>query len=483
MSKGAPLSVFIDLPGTPPDLLFITRVVGKERIGAPYRYEIDLACRDPAGLDTSKIPGCVGALVFVEQGVEVRRITGLVCELLDRVDTETEFYTYRLILVPRAWVMTLLEMQEVYIEQSIPEIIKKKADTAGIGKAEDFELRLTGTYPKREFVVQYKETDLAFVSRWCEHLGVSFFFEQVDGRDKIIFTDHKDGFTSPGQPITFRSRGERRDVFRLDVRSRLVPAAYTVSDYNYEKPLMDLRGVFAFDGGFGGGVVEYGTNVLDPSEAAGIAVVRAEERQTEALSVYGESSACELTAGGRFRLEDHPRLGDVTLLVVEIEHTLHQTALGGGAALDQLAYKNTFRAIPAGATYRPERLTPRPRIYGVTQGVVEAAPGVDSATPWIDQHGRYLVRVLFDTAGVGERKASLPIRMAQPHSGPGYGVHFPLRPGTEVMLVFIDGDPDRPIIAGSVPNALTPTPVNEAERTLHRQRTWSGVLVEIDDGG
>jgi type VI secretion system secreted protein VgrG len=115
-------------------------------------------------------------------------------------------------------------------------------------------------------------------------------------------------------------------------------------------------------------------------------------------------------------------------------------------------------------------------------GIVEAAPKIETESAWIDEHGRYLVRMLFDTAAPGERKASLPIRMVQPHSGPGYGIHFPLRPGTEVMVAFVGGDPDRPIIVGSVPNSMTPTPVVNKDSQMHRIRTWSGVLVEIDDG-
>jgi type VI secretion system secreted protein VgrG len=141
-----------------------------------------------------------------------------------------------------------------------------------------------------------------------------------------------------------------------------------------------------------------------------------------------------------------------------------------------------FKAIPAAVPFRPRRVTPRPKIHGVTPGVVQAAPSVDTEQPWIDEHGRYLVQMLFDSAAADERPASLPIRMIQAHSGPGYGIHYPLRPNTEVLVAFLGGDPDRPVIVGSVPNAITPTPVVDRDRTMHRLKTMSGVLVEIDDG-
>ena len=112
---------------------------------------------------------------------------------------------------------------------------------------------------------------------------------------------------------------------------------------------------------------------------------------------------------------------------------------------------------------------------------MEAAPGSDGTRPWIDERGRYRIRILFDTAD-SHGQASHPMRMAQAHSGPGYGVHFPLRPGAEVLLAFIDGDVDRPIVVGSVPNEVTQSPVKNEHALHHRIRTASGVELEIEDG-
>jgi len=157
-------------------------------------------------------------------------------------------------------------------------------------------------------------------------------------------------------------------------------------------------------------------------------------------------------------------------------------AFGSGTG-DEAGYSIVFRAIPAEFPHRPARATPRPLVHGVLHGIVEGEPGSSTERPWIDKHCRYIIRVLFDTAEPGERKRdSLPIRMAQSHSGRDYGIHFPLRPGTEVLLTFTGGDPDRPMIIASVPNAVTPTPVVDKIATYHRIRTASGVLIEIDDG-
>jgi type VI secretion system secreted protein VgrG len=475
-----PLEVRLEAEDFATDRLQISRLSGSESISELFRFEVEVACLDPDGLDLQKVIGHFAALSFLVDGNEVRRVHGIISEGTDRLDSETAFASYRLVLVPRAFQLTLVQTQEVYIDLSIVDIISAKAKNIGIH--DDLVFRLTGEYPVREFVVQFGETDLAFVSRLTEHLGVSFFFEQIDGRDRLIFTDHKDGFlrTDGAESAAFRRRGEQGGIYRLDATQKIFPTVHAVCDYDYEKPGVDLTSTSTIEDGFGGGVVEWGTHFTEPRDGLRLAQVRTEERLVDALSFRGESSVCTLTAGSRVFVDDHPRLGRPELLVIEVTHELTQSALGSGVATPR--YTNTFRAVFASGTYRPPRRTPRPRIHGIMSGIVDTAPGVEVEHAWLDAKGRYTIRILFDTATQGEKRASLPIRMAQAHSGPNYGIHHPLRPGTEVLLAFVGGDPDRPIIVGSVPNGVTPTPVVDAEHTLHRVRTWSGVLVEIDDG-
>src|SRR5690606_20497107 len=138
-----------------------------------------------------------------------------------------------------------------------------------------------------------------------------------------------------------------------------------------------------------------------------------------------------------------------------------------------------FEAIRPEETFRPKRVTPKPRITGLLTGMVESSS--DSEYADVDDHDRYRVRFLFDTAAPGERQASRPVRMMQPHSGPGYGMHFPLRGGVEVLIAFVGGDPDRPIIAGTMPNPRTPSPVTQSNRERNVIRTGAGNEINIDD--
>lgn len=475
------LEVRIESSDFPCDRLEVRELHGRERISR--LFEIDLMAFVPATdpLSSRNVAGARATLVFLQGGVEVRRMHGMIAQVVDLFDTEPDTLTYRMRFVPRAWRSSLIRTQEIYMDRSLREIIEQKLDLIGLEGASAFLLH--GKDERREFVVQYDETDLAFISRLAEHVGWSFHFDHTDDGDRIVWSDHQDGFRAieGAERAAFRPRGEHTDVYRIDATTRLVPAMFAVGDFNYMAPQLDLYSVCEVTGGYGGGVVEYHTHQKTSEEGAVLARIRAEESQAGALVIRGEAALCTLSAGARLTLTGHPVLDSIELLVVSVEHHGKFLAYNVAAGADE-SYRATFEAIPADVPFRPQRVTPRPKIVGMVSGIIEADPGVSTQRAWIDEHGRYLVRMLFDTAAPGERKASLPIRMAQAHSGPGYGVHFPLRPGAEVLIAFIGGDPDRPVIIGSVPNALTPTPVVEKDATLHRIRTWSGVQVEIDDG-
>ena len=259
----------------------------------------------------------------------------------------------------------------------------------------------------------------------------------------------------------------------------MIPAYYAVNDYNYRTPQLDLTAEHELAGGFAGGVIEFGAHHKTPEEGQTLARVRAEERLATQLVYTGRSAVPALGAGMRFTLADHPDLGTVELLVTEIEHRASQVVTGMGSE-DDPGYVNTFRAIPADRAFRPPRVTPKPRIAGLVTGIVDAGPiGGTPKYAQLDAQGRYTVRFLFDTTPPGERPASRPVRMIQNHAGENYGTHFPLKPGIEVVIGFIDGDPDRPLIVGAVPNPIKPSPVDNANPGVHRVRTSTGITVDM----
>lgn len=463
------------------DHVQIHQLSGRETISELFSFDLEVACDIGHELPEDALPGGEVCLVFELDGIEVRRVHGILGPMRSRLEPPEEHATYALRIVPRAFRMTLVETQEVFVDRSIPDILRDKLERNGFEQV-DFELRLVEEYPVRELVVQYRESDLAFIRRLAEHYGISFFFEHEDGRDKLVFTDHQGGFR-PAEgvdEIGFRARGEKSDVYSLELCSDLVPTTYIVQDYNYRTPQVDLTAHHDLESGSGGGVVEYGAHVKTPEEAKHLAKLRAQARQAMQRVYEGRSTREGLSAGRKTTLLDHPRLSSTEpLLLVDVRHEATFPGFSEQKNKDA-SYRNTFRAISSSIVYRPPQRTPKPRIDGTVTGIIQPGPGgATEVTPQLDAEGRYLVQIHFDTVLPGEQKASHRIRMAQPFAGTNYGMHFPLRPGTEVLLAFTNGDPDRPIIVGALFNATTPSPVASANATKHQIKSPSGAIFEF----
>jgi type VI secretion system secreted protein VgrG len=164
-------------------------------------------------------------------------------------------------------------------------------------------------------------------------------------------------------------------------------------------------------------------------------------------------------------------------LLVEVTHDAVMPGFFDTEKDQRFFYRNAFQAIPAGVAYRPPRRTPRPVISGVVTGIIQTgADGETGGIAQVDDQGRYLVQLHFDTAQHGQQKASHRVRMAQPFAGPSYGMHFPLRRGTEVLVAFTNGDPDRPVIVGALSNATSPSPVVASNATAHQIKSPSGAM-------
>jgi len=471
--------VHIESDGKPWDHVRVRELSGREAISQLFAFDLDVVCDPDHGLPEEAWPGAEITLVFEADGEEVRRVHGMLGPIRDRLDDPGQGSSHRLRLVPRAFRLGLVETQEIYLDRSIPDILRSKLEQHDLG-AGDVELRLFDDYPTREFVAQYRESDLAFVSRLAEHAGISFFFAHEGGRDRLVFTDHPAGFglLEGAEEVPFRPRGELIDVFALELSTDLVPTNYIVQDYNYRTPQVDLTGVFELPSGSGGGVVEHGSHAKTPEEAARIARIRAEERLSRQRVYEGKGARAAFSAGRRLTLRDHPRLpGPEPLLLVEVTHDAVMPGFFDTEKDQRFFYRNAFQAIPAGVAYRPPRRTPRPVISGVVTGIIQTgADGETGGIAQVDDQGRYLVQLHFDTAQHGQQKASHRVRMAQPFAGPSYGMHFPLRRGTEVLVAFTNGDPDRPVIVGALSNATSPSPVVASNATAHQIKSPSGAM-------
>lgn len=448
-----------------PDLVHIAELTGTEHISRLFEFRLRLALLE-GSLDEDALLTSPATLVFERRSadgsapVELRRISGMIRAICDRALSESKHREYLVTFVPRAWRATLSKTSDVCMDLGVPDIIKKKLGEVGLDPGQDLVFRLRQDHAPREFVVQYHESHWDFACRLAEDLGIHFFFEESDGRDVLVFGDENTAFT-PSQPASsaFRQRGDRIDVYELEARRELVSKSFVARDYNYRNPSMEVLGEAQTSALGEGKVDEYGPHAKTPAEATYYARVRAEEAASRSFTYEGKSDLPGLRAGSQLTVEGHPR-GDVEMIVTEVIHELIQPVLGVTSG-DERPYRNTFRGLPKAVAYRPARLTPKPRVHGVVTGIVEAASPTKMGA--IDDQGRYRVAFMYDSVtGRGDGKASRPLRMAQPSAGATRGFHAPLVPGTEVLITCVNGDPDRPIIAGAVSNPQTPSPVTAA---------------------
>ncbi len=475
----------------PQDTFYLVRFVGKEAVSSLYEFDITLASEDPE-IDLKEVLRQPAVLTFIREDLEFP-IHGILSRFEQLHELEHVIF-YRAILVPRLWHTSLYLHNQVFLDRSVPEIIEDILKQAGF-TSQDYEFRLTGDYKKKEFVCQYRETHLDFVSRLMEHCGIYYYFEQTDEGEKIIITDSLNAHEDlPGDNTLYYSPPsglvptEEELIWTFRCTQKMLPKKVILKDYNYRKPSLDMKAEAQVDPDGRGEVFLYGEHFKDPDEGKALAKIRAEEIIAREKIFHGEGTYQGLRPGYVFKLADHFRDSfNQRYLLIEVEHTGTQAGAEVVSGVDselfepeeELVYRNRFQAIPADVQYRPERKTPKPRFYGTMNAKVDAAG--DGKYAEIDKWGRYKMKLPFDLSGKKEGKASRWMRMSEPYAGAGYGMHFPLHKGTEVVYTCVDGDPDRPIICGAVPNPETKSPVTSENQTQNVIKTAADNAIIMED--
>ncbi|MEM6788176.1 MAG: type VI secretion system tip protein TssI/VgrG [Myxococcota bacterium] len=414
-------------------------------------------------------------LSFEEGGVVARRFVGLVTDVALRAsEDDRDANLVRISLAPRLWRLQRRYGSEIFVDATYPEIIRRKLEAGGFVVDRDFRLGLAETYPRRELTVQYEETDLAFVQRLCEFLGVITFFDHGEARDVWCLTDMPSSLprSHPRHPIPVRARTDHPAAYDVVTRLSRPAQRVVVHDYNYRAPrLALLEEAEAGATGRLGERVAYGTHTKDPAETARTARIRRDAEAAEQERYEGGCSVLGLEVGQPLVLE-HAQLGTLELMVTKLSHRARERD-------GERTWDTRFEAIPATTPFRPRPTTPWPRIRGLINARIDGE--VKGHYAELDEAGRYHVQLGFDRSGRTDRKASHPVRMMQPHAGAHYGMHFPLRPGAEVLLGFVDGNPDRPIIVGTAPNPENASPVDVDNFSQNVLRTKSGNEMVLED--
>jgi type VI secretion system secreted protein VgrG len=448
----------------PLDGLFVQALSGSE--GMDMLFHFELSCR--SNDDALDLKAALGKHLTVTLGAAaaVRPLDGM-CARIRQRPAEAGFAVYLVELRPWLWWLTLSSDNRIFQNKSVPDIVEAVFDGGGYT---DYELQLSASYTARDYCVQYGETDFAFVSRLLEEEGIHYFFRHEAGSHTLVLADSSDAYAAcPGAAsVAYAPAGlgarELQAIRSGEVVQEAASAAFTGTDFAFATPATSLLATAEADAAQPA-MVEYPGGWSTKSAGDALAKIRADALGSGARTLRGESDHRGLAPGHSFTLAGHARSdANADWVLREVSHEA-----------DHTRYGNRFVAFPKDATTRPARLTPRARIHGSQTAIVVGKSGEEI---WTDEYGRVKVQFHWDRVGKSDENSSCWVRVAQAWAGKGFGAQFIPRVGQEVVVSFLDGDPDRPLVTGSVYNGANALPY-----TVPASQTQSGVKTESSKGG
>ncbi|ESX52256.1 type VI secretion system tip protein VgrG [Mesorhizobium sp. C416B] len=462
------------------ELLTFTHLVGRDEISRCLAYTVGFVSTN-ADIDPLKM---LGGAVSIEGEADPKRwFSGLIAEFrLTRI--EDRLAHYEAVVRPWLWFLGNTTDCRIFQDKTAVEIVEEIfSKYGGIAK---FEKRLQGSYPPREYCVQYDESDLDFVQRLLEHEGIMYFFEHAEGEHTLILADATSKLKpAPGYETVlyqFEGQGSRRDVEYITdwiPGSAVRPGAYAHTDYDFEKPAADLMAksaqAFGHKQAAGENYRHPGAH-LEVGRGDSLAAIRREEIQAPHMRIAAVGTVRGLFSGCTFKLDGFPRDDqNKEYLVISAEYRLFDPGYRAGVDTDGENFKVVLGVAPTSVAYRPPRITPRPIMRGPQTATVVGPSGEEIFT---DKYARVKVQFHWDRLGKKDQKSSCFVRVSQTWAGSGWGFIQIPRIGQEVIVDFIEGNPDLPIITGRVYNASQMPPYG-----LPGNATQSGWKSNSSKGG
>ncbi|MHC4198544.1 MAG: type VI secretion system Vgr family protein [Planctomycetota bacterium] len=468
------------------DDLLPWKLTGHAELGKPFRYELLMLSKLSGVKPASVVGHDITVLLDVLGSEEGRYFNGYVSSF-ENAGMAGTLHLYRAVLRPWTWLLAKRTNCRVFQDKSAIEILKA---ICGEDRYKGFSLDFdesglpADACRKRAYCVQFRESDFDFISRLLEEEGIYYYYVHEQETHKMILcsapADHGPYLgqpSDPADPLYYAREGN--NVESWTAREEIRPEVFRHRDYDFQNPGTFLENQAAdFD------VYEYPARCAEPvfdakdggKHAAGLAKIRSEELKALATVVEAETVAARwLVTGHKFKMEDHPDAAQNREYLVLSSHLEFEGDDFGAQTKSPgeqpAGYRGGFRAIPADTQFRPTRATPRPRIAGLQTATVVGSDGstADRGKLVADKVGRVWLRFHWDlesndkeAGGKGEYHYC-PVRVAQPWAGCGFGALFMPRVGDEVVVSFIDGDPDRPLVVGSVYNGVNAYPYDPAQ--------------------
>ncbi|WET07964.1 type VI secretion system tip protein TssI/VgrG [Pseudomonas sp. D3] len=502
------------------ETLWVQQWQGEEKLSQPYRFEVRLATINPL-FDDEALLGNRAVLTLSDALGQPHPYQGVVTEV-DYLDADSLYFYYRVVLEPRFVQLRHFRFSEIWLDKSLPELIRdvlKLADlnvegpgmTGLPGSAYDFDIRLPladDPLTQATFTCQFEETSFAFISRLLEYFGVYYFFEQGPDGEALVFCG--DRLYQPQLPslLTYRRQDSELDVGRVLAVARTFErklvrqaAGVTLQDFSASNAQLKLevnasvataslgadasteqREAVSGSSVFVGEQGLYGEHFGSLEQGQWLADRRAQAIGCRQREFHGSGRATGLRAGYPMLLVGHPRpTFNASYQVIEVHHEGCQPLPGLGSEGEGpgQGINTRFIALPGDVQFRAPCVTPRPYVQGVLSAVVDGDE--DTGRPLLNEHGCYKVSFPFIRGEKNATRGSAWLRMATVSNGSSHGMAFPLLKDTEVLVSFLGGDPDRPVITGSVPNSENPARVAMDNATQSGINTPGGHYLAMED--
>jgi type VI secretion system secreted protein VgrG len=460
------------------DVLLLTSFGGEEQLSRLFSYRLQMLSANDA-LTASDLVGKNVTWAVQRIDGDPRYFNGLVNRFSAGALKMKGLRQYTIEVVPWLWFLTRTADCRIFQNKSVPDIVEQIFKDLGFTA---FEMAVKGPHPKWDYCVQYRETDFNFVSRLLEQEGIFYWFRHDNGKHTLVLSDQKSAYQDCAENEVEYSDGSLapNHIGSWEHHYEFRPGKWSQTDYNFETPSTSLKtaaptvvklpGVDKFE------IYDYPGEYEKKGEGEPDTKIRMEEEEVSHDVVRGTSTCCTFTPGGKFTLQAHdcPSEQGKTYVIVSVQHwaTVEESYSSNGTGEN---YRNTFTCIPESVTFRPARITPKPIVQGPQTAVVVGPAGEEIYT---DKYSRVKVQFHWDREGKKNEKSSCWVRVSTLWAGKQWGViHIP-RIGQEVIVDFLEGDPDRPIIVGSVYNAEHMPPYG-----LPGNKTQSGIQSRSSLGG
>jgi type VI secretion system secreted protein VgrG len=465
------------------DKLLFKSLSGVERLGRAFEYELTLLSTDP-DIDYKSIVGKeVTVTVKSPYATVSREFTGVI-KSFGQASYAKELSQYVAVMVPHFWLTSLTSDCRIFQKKPVKDILETVIKKEG--GVSEYKDSASSTTPTREYCVQYRETDFDFASRLMEEEGIYYFFKHDNKKHTLTLCDspasHSAAPHAASVPfLTGQTPGsEKPGITAWGVRYEALPGTFVHSDYDFTKPATVLRSnelVSRSHQHSDGELFDYPGMYETSAEGDRLAKVRLHEYQSRHEVYIGETTSITLATGTKFKLTDHPKSSyNREYIVIENEVKIENTPYRSGKEDgNETKIRSKIVAIPSDQHFRPRRETPRPNLRGPHTAIVVGPSGEEVHT---DKYGRIKVQFHWDREGKKNENSSIFVRVAQMWAGKGWGTMFIPRVGQEVVVEFLEGEPDRPIVTGCVYNETNTVPYS-----LPDNKTRSTVRTNSSTGG